>query len=223
MSVSTTPGGAVNDVGFWSAVVTTIFSILFTIAAVLTEAGALAAPWDLILPIAPSLILAPAFLVMMVCVNASTPRDRQIWSQIGVAFAAVYVPLCATAYIVELFVVEPRVLRGAAADASLLTLTRGDTVLNAIDGIGYVFQCMATLFAAPAFAGDRVQTWIRRLFIGNGVLAVPIFLTYFVSRSFMLAASLWAVTISGSAVLLVIHFRRLRLDKAAVGDGVVTD
>ena len=209
MTVSPTPAGAVTDLGFWSAIVTAVFSILFTIAAVLTEAGVLAAPWDLILPIAPSLILAPAFLVMMVCVNAITPRVTRIWSQIGVAFAAAYVPLCAAAYIVELFVVEPRVMRGAAADASLLTLTRGDSVLNAIDGMGYVFQCMATLFAAPAFAGDCLRRWIRRLFIGNGVLAVPIFLTYFVNRSFMPAASLWSVTIAGSAILLALFFRRL--------------
>lgn len=206
--VSATPTKSVNQIGFWSAVITAIFCILFTIGAVLQMAGALAAPWDLILPIAPSLALAPAFLAMLVCVNATVASDRKIWTQLGVAFAAVYVPLCSIAYVVELFVVEPRVMRGAASEVALFTLTRGDTVLNAVDGLGYIFMSLATLFAAPALVGDRLQQWIRWLFVANGILAVPIFLTYFVSPSFIYLAALWSITISGSAILLAIFFRR---------------
>lgn len=62
------------------------------------------------LPLAPSLVLAPSFLAMLVCTHAVVSRDRRIWSQLGGAFALVYVPLWSAAYIVELFVVEPRVL-----------------------------------------------------------------------------------------------------------------
>ena len=182
--------------------------MLFTVAAVLTEARLLSAPWDVILPIAPSLLLAPSFLVMLVCVNAVVSSERKIWSQLGVAFGCVYVPLCVAAYIVELFVVEPRVLRGATSETALLTLVRGDSVFNAIDGVGYVFMCLATLFAAPAFEENRLERWIRWLFLANGVLAVPIFLTYFVNRSFMWGAALWSVTITTSAVLLATFFRR---------------
>ena len=56
----------VNRVGFWSAIITAFFCILFTLGALLTETGKLVAPWDVVLPIAPSLGLAPAFLAMMV-------------------------------------------------------------------------------------------------------------------------------------------------------------
>jgi hypothetical protein len=182
---------------------------MFTIAAVLTEAKVLAAPWDAVLPLTPALLLAPSFLAMLVCANAVVPTDRNIWSQLGVAFAVVYVPLCSAAYIVELFVVEPRVMRGAAGEVVLLTIIRGDSVFNAIDGIGYIFMCLATLCAAPAFGGSRLQRWIRWVFLANGALAVPIFLTYFVNRSFIVGAALWSVTISASGVLLTIFFRRL--------------
>lgn len=209
MTGSATPTRAEVSLGYWSAILTAVFCVLFTVAAGLTEAHLLTAPWDVILPIAPSLFLAPSFLVMLVCVNAVVSSERKIWSQLGVAFACVYVPLCVAAYIVELFVVEPRVLRGAATETALLTLVRGDSVFNAIDGIGYVFMCLATLFAAPAFVRTGVDRWIRWLFLVNGVLAVPIFLTYFVNRSFMWAAGLWSVTITASAVLLAIMFRSI--------------
>jgi hypothetical protein len=143
-----------------------------------------------------------------VCVNEAVPSEKKVWSGLGVAFAVVYVPLVSIAYIVELFVVEPRVMSGAGAEVALLTLTRGDSVLNAVDGLGYVFQCLATLLAAQAFGGDRLQRWVRWLFVANGIVAVPIFLTYFVDRSFIYGAALWSFTILGSAVLLAIFFHR---------------
>ncbi len=206
----------IATLGYWSALATAGFCMLFTIAAVLTETHLLAAPGDVVLSIGPSLLLAPSFLAMLVCVNAAVPRERKIWSQLGVAFACVYVPLCTAAYVVELFVVEPRVLRGEATQMALLTLVRGDSVFNAIDGIGYIFMCLATLLAAPAFGPTRVERWIRWLFIANGILAVPIFLTYFVNRSFIWGAAPWAVTISGSAILIALYFRRMRGLEASV-------
>jgi hypothetical protein len=198
----------VNRLGFWSALLTAFFCIVFTVAAVLTEAHLLSAPWDVVLTIAPSLFLAPSFLAMLVCVNARASPDRKIWSQLSVAFAGAYVPLCVAAYVVELFVVEPRVLRGAAAETALITLVRGDSVFNAIDGIGYMFMCLAGLLAAPVFGQTRLETWIRRLLVANGVLAIPILLTYFVNRSFIWMAAFWSLTVTGSALLIAVYFRR---------------
>ncbi len=208
MTTTATSTRVAARLGYWSAILTALFCVLFTVAAVLTEARLLSTPWDVILPIVPSLLLAPSFLAMLVCVNAIISSERRIWSQLGVVFSCVYVPLCVAAYIVELFVVEPRVLRGATSETALLTLVRGDSVFNAIDGVGYVFMCLATVFTAQAFGVNRLERWVRRLFLTNGALAVPIFLTYFVDRSFMWGAALWSVTITASAVLLAIVFRR---------------
>lgn len=201
-----------SRIGFWAAVLTAAWTVLFTVAAVLTEAGRLAAPWDVVLPIVPSLLLAPSVLVLLVCVHAVVAPDRRIWSQLAVAFAVVYVSLSSASYVVELAVVEPRVLRGAASDVALLTLVRGDSVFNAIDGLGYLFLCLAALFAAPAFGGDPLQRWIRWLLLATGALAVPIFLTYFVDRAFIYGAALWSVTLSGLGILMARHFRRLGKD-----------
>ena len=214
----TGPTRSAARLGYWSALLTAFFCLLFTIAAVFTEAHLLPAPWDVVLTIAPSLLLAPSFLAMLVCVNALTHNEQKIWSQLGVAFAGAYVPLCVAAYIVELFVVEPRLLRGVSAQMALLTLARDDSVFNAIDGIGYIFMCLSTLVAAQAFDQAGLERWIRRLFVVNGILAVPIFLTYFVNRSFIWMAGLWSVTITGSAILLSVHFHRVGKLRATVGE-----
>ena len=209
MKFSANPMRSAAQPGYWAALLTALFCILFTIAAVLAETHLLPRPWDVVLTIAPSLLLAPSFLALLVCVNALTPGERQIWSQLGVAFACVYVPLCVAAYIVELVVVEPRVMRGNTTETALLTIARGDSVFNAIDGIGYIFMCLSTFVASRAFDKSRLQRWIGRLFVVNGMLAVPIFLTYFVSRSFIWMAALWSITITGSAILVAIHFWRI--------------
>lgn len=219
MTSSLTRPNAVARLGVWSAYVTVGSTIAFTVAAMLTEGGWLSPPWDAVLPLVPSLVLAPSFLAMLVCTNAVTPPDRRIWSQLGVAFALVYVPLCSSAYIVELFVVEPRILRGAVHEVTLLTIVRVDSVFNAIDGLGYIFMSLAALFTAPAFGRGRLSRWTRGMLIAHGAMALPVFLTYFVSRSFIYGAALWSVTLAGSAWLIAAHFRRGAHDAGMGGAG----
>ncbi len=210
MTTSDARPDAVTRLGVWSALLTAGSTMAFTVAAVLTETRLLSPPWDAVLPLAPSLLLAPSFLAMLVCANAVVPRDRRIWSQLGVAFAVVYVPLCSAAYIVELFVVEPRVLRGAAGETALLTIVRGDSVFNAIDGLGYIFMSLATLVTAPAFGNSRLESWIRRLLVAHGAVALPILLTYFVSRTFIYGAALWSVTLTALGILMAVYFQRVQ-------------
>ena len=207
-----TPSGAHKSaaaaLGVWSARLTAGSTLAFTVAAVLTETGRLSPPWDVVLPLAPSLLLAPSFLAMLICANALVPRHLTIWSQLGIAFALVYVPLCSAAYVVELLVVEPRVLRGAVEETALLTIARGDSVFNAIDGLGYIFMSLAAVFTAPAFGGGRLGRWIRAMLVAHGATALPIALTYFVSRTFIYGAALWSVTLFASAMLMAAFFTR---------------
>ncbi len=165
-------------------------------------------PWDVVSALVPSLVLAPAFLALLVSVHTAVPEERKIWTGLAVAFAAVYVPLTTSAYAVELAVVQPLVMRGHADRVALLTLTRPDTILNAVDGLGYAFMSLAALFAALAFEGGRLEMWIRRLFLATGILALPILATYFVDRGFIYVAGLWGITVPSASILLAVYFRR---------------
>jgi hypothetical protein len=195
-----------HRVGFWSAVIVASTAIAFDITVVASRL--LPAPWDVVGALVPSLVLAPAFLALIVSVHSSVPEEMRVWTRLAAAFAAVYVPLTTSAYVVELAVVEPLVMRGHADRVALLTLTRMDSVLNAVDGLGYAFMSLAAVFAALAFEGGRLERWIRRLFIATGILAVPILLTYFVDRGFIYVAGLWGITVPGAGILLAIYFRR---------------
>ena len=80
-------------------------------------------------------------------------------------------------YVTWLFVVEPHVLRGQANQVALLIFAPG-SLLQMVDGLGYTFMGVATFFAAPVFAGKRLDTWIRWLCLLYGLGALMVFLSY---------------------------------------------
>lgn len=203
-------GSPTARLGFWSAVLAASASLVFLIASVPVLLGAVAPPWANILTLVPSLMLAPALLILLVCVHDAAPDDKKVWSHLAVAFAGIYVALVSVVYVVQLAVVEPLLVRGDAARAGLLTIEPGG-VLNAVDGLGYAFLCLALLVAAPVFAGTRLDQWIRWLLLANGAAVVPILLTYFVDRAFLvIAGPLWGIAVPTVSTLLAVSFRRAR-------------
>jgi hypothetical protein len=186
------------------------FSVVFSVASVPVLLGAVGPPWDNVLTLLPSLLLAPALLVLLVCVHDAAPEPQRLWSRLGVTFGGAYAALVSTVYVVQLTVVEPLIVRGEADRAGLLTIDPGG-VLNAIDGLGYIFLCMAMVSLAPLFAGTQLQRWIRWFLLANGAAVVPIALTYFVDRVFLvLVAPVWAIAMPTVAVLLAMWLQRAR-------------
>jgi hypothetical protein len=55
--------------------------------------GAVRPPWDNVLTLLPSLLLAPALLVLLVCVHDAAPEHQQLWSRLGATFGGLYAAL----------------------------------------------------------------------------------------------------------------------------------
>lgn len=92
-----------------------------------------------------------------------------MWSQLGLAFAIIYAMMCSLTYFVQLTFIENNYLPIVAETARAFVFIPG-TPIFAQDMLGYVFFCLATLSTAPVFAGDRLESWIKWLFIFNGIL-----------------------------------------------------
>jgi hypothetical protein len=191
--------------GFWSAVLTALFTMLFLIGYIVVAMGLLPPPWDIVLAIGASLLLAPSFVVLMVSVHYAAPAEKKIWSHIGIAFAILYAALVSIVYVTWLFVVEPHVLRGQANQVALLIFAPG-SFLQMVDGLGYTFMGVALFFAAPVFGGKRLDTWIRWLCLLSGPGAVVVFLSY-VFYIPPLGLPEWVIT-PAVAILLAVYFRR---------------
>lgn len=114
---------------------------------------------------------------MMACVYQASHDSKKVWSQIGLQFSVLYAVFVMLVYMTELFVVIPYGIRGEADKVALLAFDPGK-VMYVVDGLGYTFMCIATLFSAPVFVCAGIEKWIKRLSIMNGILGIPIFIVY---------------------------------------------
>ncbi len=199
----------VSQIGFWSAILTAVLGMAYTVAAVAaTVLGFPPHPWGLVAQMAPSLFLAPAFVVLLVCVQHRTPVERRVWSSIAVPLGAVYATLCSTVYFVELTLVIPHQLSGDVGNLGVLVFGVG-TFLLAVDVFGYGFMSLAAAFAAPAFHGSRLENWIRWLLLANWPLAFvgpPVMM--FWPQLVFFGNAVWVLTIPVPAILLAVLFKR---------------
>ena len=219
-------------VGFWAAVLTVLVAATFAVAGIATPArsGPFCGPttWACVsapyvdvagfipgdyLWLIPGLLLVPIFVVLVAAIHGNAPEPRRICSGIGLAFAVAYAVVIGVDYFVQLAVVIPSLQAGETAGLSLFTQYNPHGLFIAGEALGYLAMSLALLFAAPIFAGGRIERAIRWLFIGGFLLAVAALLGFWIVGRDLVAFEVavlsinWIVLIA-SGVLLGVVFRR---------------
>src|SRR5690606_16742457 len=174
-----TPGQAVRSLGLWSAVLCTVFSLTYVVAQLAEWAGLLGSAGGphsrsttvgIAVLLTPSLLLAPAYVVLMVSVHHLCARALRVYTHVAVAFAVMYATMVGIVYTVQLTFVMPRLARGDAEGIELLVFEPFDSFLYAVDVFGYSLMSASTLFAAAVFAGGGLERRVRYALIANGCL-----------------------------------------------------
>ena len=202
--------------GFWSAVLCTVFSLTYVIAQLAEWLGWLGSaggpesastPFGLVVLLTPSLFLGSAFLVLSACIHELAPADRRIWSSTALAFATAYAVLISVNYYVQLTLVAPRIATGRTQGIEPFLFTPFDSFLYSVDILGYTFMSVSTLFAARAFTGNGMERVVRLFLTANGVL-IPFLALQIYFHWMIWIAALWAITFPGATWALAIVFRR---------------
>jgi hypothetical protein len=209
-----TTSKTVYQLGFWAAVLSFVFGMGFTIAAVAQLFGIPREPWQMVTLMTPSLFLAFSFVVLMVCIYIYAPQDRKVWGLAGVAFAVIYAALNATVYFVELTVVLPRILNGEAQTVALLSFTPFDSPMYAVDVFGYGIMAFSTLLIVPVFSRGKLERSIRWALFANGTLGSLIPLQMIFPVFLYLGGYPWSITFPLSTILLAVLFKRMVAIKA---------
>jgi hypothetical protein len=203
-------------VGYWSAVLATVFSLTYVVGQLaewlgwLGSAGgpaSVSTPLGIVVLLTPSLFLGSSFLVLMVGVHQLAAPDRRVWSHAAVAFATAYAVLISTVYFVQLTLVGPRLARGEIEGIEPFVFVPFDSFLYAVDILGYTFMSGATLFAARVFTGGGLERTARWFLTANGLL-IPFLALQMYFHPLIWIASLWAVTFPGSTWTIALLFRR---------------
>lgn len=187
-------------VGFWSAVLATVFSLVYVVGQLAEWLGWLGSeggpesastPIGLAVLLTPSLLLGSAFLMLVVSIHQVAASDRKVWSQAAVAFATMYAALISIVYFVQLTLVAPRIAQGRVAGIESFLFVPFDSFLYAVDILGYSFMSVATLFAAQVFTGKGIERVARFWLTANGLL-LPFLALQMYYHSLIWVAALWA-------------------------------
>lgn len=206
-----------KTVGFWSAVLATVFSVTYVVAQLAEWMGLMGSgggadnastPLGLVILLTPSLLLGSAFLALVVSIHYVASADRKVFSHAAVAFATVYAALISINYYVQLTWVMPRLAAGRTEGIEMFLFTPFDSFLYAVDILGYSFMSVSTLFAARVFTGKGIGRAVRVSLTANGLLLPFIALQMYVHWLIWIAA-LWAVTFPASTGSLAVLFRRM--------------
>ncbi|NPV83663.1 MAG: hypothetical protein HPY46_08800 [Candidatus Aminicenantes bacterium] len=207
---------ATRTAGSWSAVLATIFSLIYVLGQLAEWLGwlgskggpeSLSTPLGIAILLTPSLFLGSAFLVMVISVDRLAPPDLKIFSRSAVAFATIYAALISINYYVQLTWVGPRLAAGRTQGLEPFVFVPFDSFLYAVDILGYSFMSLATLFLAFVFVGKGVERTARWFLLANGLL-LPFIALQMYWHWMIWVASLWAITFPGSSWSLALIFKR---------------
>jgi hypothetical protein len=220
---------SVSQVGFWAAVLATIFSLGYGISVIVMMVSMLATVTDSpsgwggietfvasfqpvqMLPLIPSLFLAPAFIVLMVSVHYYAAPDKKIWSHLGITFTLIYATMAVMNYMVQLIPVWRSITSGETDGLAMFVLGNPHSLFWGL-AYAYIFMNLAMLFTAQVFEGNSLEKRIRLFFILNGISIVFSLISIIVdSPPFYLLGSLvfWCPVFIAATASTALLFLRL--------------
>jgi hypothetical protein len=224
---------AIGKIGWWSAVLTSMCGVGYGMAVIAVLVSSLtiqssspAQGWSgmdaflaafqpiQMLPVIPSLLLAPAFTAMMVSIHAYAAEDKKIWSQLGLAFTLIYASMAAVNYMIQLLPVWQSVNHGETDGLAMFVLGNPHSIFWGL-AYAYIFMNLAMLVSAPVFSGNPLEKRIRLLFILNGVSGVVTLACAFLdSPPFYILGSLviWCPVFTAAALSVAVLFNRIARD-----------
>ncbi|MCR4396086.1 MAG: hypothetical protein NUW07_05040 [Candidatus Saccharicenans sp.] len=207
---------ATRAAGFWSAVLSTTFSLIYVLGQLAEWLGwlgskggseSMSTPLGIFVLLTPSLFLGSAFLVLVISVDRLTPPDRKIWSRSAVAFATIYTALISINCYVQLTWVGPRLAAGRTTGVEPFLFVPFNSFLYAVYILGYSLMSLATLFLALVFTGKGVERVAKWFLIANGLL-LPFIALQMYWHWMIWVAALWGITFPGSSWSLALIFKR---------------
>src|SRR6266487_4790477 len=211
-----TQNNRINKIGFWAAVVAFIGAVGYIVSVPLQILNVVNYVQDSILAFGFSLIIPASFLVAMLALHSTVSEEKKFWTHAAVVFAVIYTTYCTLNYVVQLTTVIPAGYtwtfanqQGTVGPLSLLNQTPHSLFWD-VDGLGYIFLSLSTLFAFPVFENHGLQNWVRWFFIANALI-IPLFaIVYFYpgySVPQLLFGLPWGITVPGSMLVLALFFR----------------
>lgn len=221
--------------GFYSALSTTIITLVtfaFAITALPNSGANCVAdcveypyldilteyPRDFIwMPLAILLVLA--YVTLMVSIHFYAPKQKKIYSQVGLSFAIIAATILASDYFIQFSVIPMSLVNNETEGLALWIQYNPHGLFIALEELGYLVMSLSFIFVAPVFArGNRLDSAIRWIFVIAFALAivslVVISIQYSLAREdrfeIVVISIDWLVLTINGILLSILFSRRMK-------------
>ena len=202
----------IPTIGSFAAIAAAAATLLYGIAQVLQVVKVLRSPVDGILIFSFSLAIVVPFIIAMLALHHTAPREKKFWSGAALIFTIMYGTYVTLNYVVQLATVTPAALHGTLDQIRILDQTPHSLFWD-MDALGYICMGFATLFGSFVFKVRGIERWPKRFFIANAIMTPIIAVVYFYpifSVPLLIIGSPWIVTAAGSMFCLSLYFGEMR-------------
>jgi len=182
IAISESSARTVSHVGYYSAILTTVITIItFGFALTAIPISGANCPGECIsypyqdtigqfprdyLWMVPAMVLVLSYVVLMVSIHYYTADQKKIFSQIGLCFALITAAILLVDYFLQFSVVPVSLKHAETEGIALLTQYNAHGIFIALEDLGYLMMSLSFLFMAPSFAHKgRLESVIRWIFI----------------------------------------------------------
>jgi hypothetical protein len=222
----------IAKVGFYSALLTTLLTILSFAIAIATPPlsgpfctdGCFTYPYSDIASrfprdyywMYPAMLLNVVYYVLMVAIHYFAPVEKKIFSQIGMSFALLSMALFVIDYFLQVSVIQPSLLLGERDGIALLSQFNAHGVFIVLEEIAFILMSMSMLFMAPVFVGQtKTERAVRWIFVGDFLLTIVSFVLfttfYGIFREYRFEVAAFSINwlaLVASGILLSVIFRK---------------
>lgn len=211
--------------GFWSAVLSALCSILWFITFQLQDVIAPIPAWnDLeayaevfsplrILLVYPSLLLPISFIVMISCIHFSISEDKRVLSLIALSIGILYAALASVNYNIQAVAVRLSLAAGKTSGIELFIPDNPSSVFKALSN-SYAYMAISMFFVGFIFENKGLHRWVRWILLAQLLTAFgQIGWTMFDLNTniFIATSMIWVVGAPISFILIAILFSRNQL------------
>lgn len=224
-----------NLVGFYSAVLTTVVTIVtFGLAITAVPISGANCPAECVdypyldtvsqypkdfLWMLPAMLLVLCYVTLMVSIHSHAERQKRIFSQVGLTFSIIAAVILLSDYYLQFSIVPVSLMNAETEGLAMLIQYNPHGVFLVLEELGYLIMSLSFLFVAIALSNtSRLESMIRWIFMIGFVLViislVVISISYGLERldrfEVLVISINWLILIINGVLLSIVFRRRLR-------------
>lgn len=213
---------ATHRLGFWSGILSAIFSVLWFITFSMQDVFAQVPPWQNLEAYAeaysiarltliyPSLLLALTYLVLIVAVHRTTAEEDKVWSLAALAVGVLYATMGSINYNIQAVAVRQSLAAGEVGGVEMWIPDNPHSIYTALSNC-YGYMAISMVLAGFAIRGGGLARWVRTLFFAQAITAIGQFgwtMADLPMPIFIATSMIWVIGAPAAFIMLAVLFRR---------------